>query len=99
MSKINNRTERKEHLLNILNVAFGFLVILFLLAYFMAHYYLIIIFLLEGKFNFITTMDLYYIIHTIVLSLIIFPLFILFLTKAFKNLKIHIYSDNKELEG
>ena len=85
MSEINNRTERKEHLLNILEGVFIFLVIQFLLPYFIAHCYIIIIFLLEGKFNFIATMDLYYIINTIVLSLIIFALFILFLTKDFRK--------------
>ena len=90
MSKINNRTERKEDLLYILEGVFIFLVILFIPAYFFAHYSVIILSFLGGHFNFITTMDLYYIIHTIVMSFITFTLFIRLLTKGFRKKKFKV---------
>ena len=88
MSKISKTTERKEYFLNVLKSIFILLVIMFLIPYFLSHNLMIILFLLEGKFNFATAMDLYYIIHTIILSIISFTLFILFLTKVVKKKEV-----------
>lgn len=79
-------SERKEVLLNNLKNVVIFLGILFLIAHFSVQYSLLINRFLEGNFNLMTTVDLFYTINIVVLSIIIFVLIIFFLDD--KNFRI-----------
>ncbi|MFW9973584.1 MAG: hypothetical protein ACFFDF_25615 [Candidatus Odinarchaeota archaeon] len=82
MSKIN---ERKELIRDILGTIAIILGIPFLLGYFIMQYLVIITGFVEGFFDLTTTVDFFYIIHTILLSIIVFTLFILFIKKIYKK--------------
>jgi len=81
---MTQQKERKEILLDILKMLVIFLGLLFLISYFITQYAVIIEGFLQGFFKF-TTVAFFYIIHTIVLSILVFTLFILFVKRICKK--------------
>jgi len=102
MIKINKRKKALIEILKVIGIILG---IWFSYCYFIAQYILIITGFVEDFLNLTLSVDFFYIIHTIVLSILVFALFILLVRKTIKTgrnvtdlVEIQISTENKELE-
>lgn len=82
MSKINEKKESVKEIVKEIVIVLG---IWFSLGYFIMQYAVIIIGFVQGFFDVTTTVDFFYIIHTIALSIIISTFFIFFVRKISKK--------------